>query len=473
MDKKLIPVILGAVALLVISNMIVFNWASQQNGEDGMPDAMDGVFTGDEEMDDFDLLYDVVNILDEEYIEEIEKGKLLEGAIDGLLRTLDDPQTTFLDMDAMDDFDEFIIGSFGGVGIQVIESEDGLTVIDVLPGTPAEEAEMQRGDRVHYVEDEDIREMEMDQAVDLIRGEIGSEVTLSVQRPGAEDLMEFTLVRQEVSAPTVNTEWLNSDLGYIEITQFDGNTGEEFQENLWEMEEEGMEGLVLDLRGNPGGILNEALDVARLLVPEGEIVRIVDRHDEVRDVYKSQAEPRPYPMVVLIDEQSASGSEIIAGALQERADASLVGQPTFGKATVQEIERFDGGTGMRYTVARYETPEGVDLHGEGLTPDYELELPSFVQYYYHFIPGEMGEGEYGKTVELLQEMLASLDYDVEPTGYFGEETAEALRSFQEDNDLSADGKFDDITWVNLRDALEEVMHEEDQQLQKALELLQE
>ena len=475
MNNKLKPVLLGAVFLVVITNLLTYNWAQQEAADDQHAENFN-FFREDEadERDEYSLLYEVMETLDQEYIDDIDREKLLEGAIDGLLGTLDDPQTTFLDAEDMDEFTEFVVGSFGGVGIRVIDSDEGLTVVDVLPGTPAENAEMQPGDRVQYVEDEDIREMEMERSVELIRGEIGSEVNLQVQRPGAEDLMDFSLVRQEVSAPTVESDWLDADagLGYLEINQFGGNTGEQFRNELLDLEGEGLEGLVLDLRGNPGGILGEALEVARMLVPEGEIVRIVDRHDEVKDVYHSQAEEKPYPIVVMIDSHSASGSEIVAGALHERAGSYLVGEPTFGKATVQEIKRFDGGRGMRFTASRYETPGGVDLHGEGLTPDYEVEMPPYLQFYYHLIPGELSQGDYGKTVEVLQDMLNALGYDIESQGYFGEETEEALRQFQEDQGVVVDGKFNDITWLTLQEEMDKVIKDVDTQLQKALELLE-
>ncbi len=468
-NKRLTAVVIGVVLLLIISNAITFIVAG---GDDSTREFPDPPVAGEEDdYEEYKLLFEIMNILSEEYIEEINRARMIEGAIDGLLETLKDPQTNYLDPQEVEDFDVFVRGSFGGVGMQLIESEEGATVVEVLPETPAEEADIQPGDQIKYVGDEDVSEFDLDKIVELIRGEIGTQVILKVQRPGADDLIEFSMFRDEISSQTVESKWLEPELGYIEISQFDGNTGSKFIEKLEVLEKEGMEGLVLDLRGNPGGILGEALEVAEAIVPEGEIVSIVDREGEVEEVYHSSAQPRPYEIIVLIDETSASGAEILAGALQERADATLVGTPTYGKATVQEHVTFDDGSGMRYTVSRYVTPEGRDLHEEGINPDFEVALPPYLQYYNYFIPGELQKGDYGETVELLQDMLVALGYEIEIRGYFEQETQAALEDFQQEKGLPPHGKFDDITWINLRKELDEISDERDYQLQKAIELL--
>ncbi len=209
-----------------------------------------------------------------------------------------------------------------------------------------------------------------------------------------------------------------------------------------------------------------------MLVPEGEITRLVDRYEQVKDIHYSHAQPKPYRIVVLVNEESASASEIVAGALQDRGAALLVGTRTFGKATVQHLERLSGGNALRLTVAKYLTPSGRDLHGQGLEPDVEVNLSPALKYYRYFIPGRLSQGGYGEGVRLLQQILQELgDDSVNASGYFDGATAGALRRFQRSASIPATGIFDDLTWIHLRENLDRVARERDPQLRAAVELL--
>ncbi len=467
--KNFMAIMVCMLFFIIISNVVTFRLAKQDNIKE---DLLDNLVEIDDNADsDYNLFFDIVDILSKDYLEELNRQKLLEGAIEGMLKTLDDPQTTFLTPEDMSDLFIFLEGSFGGIGIRIVDSAQGIAIVEVFPDTPAEKEGLQPGDLIRYVGHVDVKDYGVDRTADMIRGEKGSEVSVSIQRPGSEELIEFTVRREQITSQTVTGEWLEPGVGYISISQFDGSTGAEFIEIFEEMEDEGMEGLILDLRDNPGGILYEALKVAEVLVPEGEIVRIVDREGLVKEIYHSYSYPRPYPMAVLINGGSASGSEIIAGALQDHEAAVLVGEPTFGKATVQHFETFASGNGLRYTVAKYVTPSGYNLHGQGLIPDYEIEVPPFYKYYNYFIPGKMEKGDFGQSVYLLQEILEAMNYEIKPTGYFDGLTKAVLEEFQEKHLLNAHGKFDDITWVYLRLELDKVIREEDYQLEKALQTI--
>ncbi len=468
-ENKVFYTVLFLVALLLISNFVTYKIADRQDPP--VPAEVDGSPHGNEKYSEYGLLFRIIGILEEEYIDELDRQELLEGAIEGMLRTLNDPQTTFLNHEDTEDLLAFLKGSFGGVGVRIVDTGEGITVTEVLPDTPALRAGVHPGDRIRYVDHIDIKNKHVDKIVQLIRGKVGSKVIIGIERPGSEEEIEFSMEREEITFRTVTGEWVDDDIAYIRISQFDGGTGREFLAMLDKFEAQGLQGLVLDLRDNPGGLLVEALKIARVLVPKGEIVKIVERDGTVKETYYSDAAPKGYPMAVLINGGSASGSEIIAGALKDREAAFLVGKPTYGKATVQNFETFEEGQGFRYTVAKYVTPSGFDLHGEGLTPDFDVDLPPIHQYYYYLLPGKQERGDFGHSVYLLQEMLIALDYKVEPSGFFDAATEEILKNYQRKCGLNTHGRFDDITWVYLRQDLDKVIRDKDSQFEKAVQII--
>ncbi|MFY9115189.1 MAG: S41 family peptidase, partial [Dethiobacteria bacterium] len=324
-ENKVFYTVLFLVALLLISNFVTYKIAGRQDPP--VPAEVDGSPHGNEKYSEYGLLFRIIGILEEEYIDELDRQELLEGAIEGMLRTLNDPQTTFLNHEDTEDLLAFLKGSFGGVGVRIVDTGEGITVTEVLPDTPALRAGVHPGDRIRYVDHIDIKNKHVDKIVQLIRGKVGSKVIIGVERPGSEEEIEFSMEREEITFRTVTGEWVDDDIAYIRISQFDGGTGREFLAMLDKFEAQGLQGLVLDLRDNPGGLLVEALKIARVLVPKGEIVKIVERDGTVKETYYSDAAPKGYPMAVLINGGSASGSEIIAGALKDREAAFLVGKP--------------------------------------------------------------------------------------------------------------------------------------------------
>ena len=422
-------------------------------------------------LEENNIFEEVWGILKNNYIEPLDEEKLWWGAIEGMLGSLDDPQTSFFRPEEMEELIIQTTGSFRGIGVEITEDEGDILIIRVIEGTPADKEGLLPGDRIMEAGSDSLKDVGVEKAASLLRGPKGTKVEIQVQRSGLEKPVSFSIVRDDIDRETVFARLEEERIGYIEIVKFDKNTGKSFQQELSTLETKGLEGLIIDLRNNPGGLLDEAIEVGRNIVPEGVITRVVDRNGEVLNNYLSEAEPRPYPVVVLINEHSASASEIIAGALQDSKGAVLLGQPTYGKATVQHLEDLSDGSGLRYTIAKYQTPDGRDLHQQGLSPDVEVELPEHYSLFYNPVPGKLEPGEASEQAAVLQEMLLLLGYDVEVTGVYNNETVEAVEAFQENSGISSSGLLDTDTREKMRLALKEASVQEDTQLQEAVELL--
>ncbi len=418
------------------------------------------------------LLWDAIEAVTRSYYYPVDTEDLIEGAVRGMIENIGDPHVRFYDPTDLEDFLTETRGSYAGIGVRVIEANGSIVVFETFSGSPAEISGLSPGDRILEADGHELTEKGLDRAVELLRGPPDTTVEVLIKRPGADQPLEVTVGRAQIQVSTVSGEIIEDGLGYIRISSFDGNTAEEFNEQFKEIEQSGLsKGLILDLRNNPGGLVGPAVKIGEKLVPEGEIVRLVGRDDEVKRIYHSSAVARPYPMVVLINEDSASASELLSGALQDREAAVLVGQNTYGKASVQQLEHLEGGNAILLTVAKYFTPSGHDIDKHGIKPDFEVDMPEILRYYRYFHPGSLEEGDYGPDVEMLQLMLEQLDLRVEVTGYFDRQTYLALRNFQDRAGLELSGEFDDKTWVELRDALDIASRENDEQLNFAIEVI--
>lgn len=422
---------------------------------------------------EWNIFIEVLERLQKHYLYPLDLSTLLRGAVQGVVDAVGDPRTGFYDARELENFLIQTEGSFGGIGVRIIEVSGEIVVFETISHSPATAAGILPGDHIVRAGARELSGVGLETAAEILRGEKGSSIALSIKRPGRDDELNLTLVRDEVKVDTVFSHWEQQGLGYIRISNFDSNTGATFTEQLHKLESGGLhKGLILDLRDNPGGQVVEAVKVARMIVPEGEITRLVGRDGEVRNIYHSAAPAKDYPIVVLVNEDTASAAEILAGALQDREAALLVGVNTYGKATVQQLEDIEGGHALLLTVAHYLTPAGRDINGVGLEPDIVVEIPPLLRYYRYFFPGLLSRGAYGTNVQLLQEMLAELGYEPDLGGYFDEATAEALSEFQIAAGLEASGSFDDLTWVQLREAFENIARERDPQLGRAVELME-
>lgn len=424
-----------------------------------------------DELEKEKLFQEIWDILEGQYFRPLDDEEMMRGAIEGMLRSLDDPYTVYMDPESLEEMLIQTTGSFSGIGVEITEDEDAILVLRVINDSPAQEAGLLKGDRIVEVEGSSMQGVALDEAATMLRGPSGTTVEVAIQRAGERELLEIEIIREDIEIETVSSRWLEEGLGYIQVTNFDSNTAKDFREDLTSMEEDGLEGLILDLRNNPGGLFDEAIKVGEMIVPAGEITRVVDREGEILQSHSSEAEPGDYPMVVLVNEYSASAAEIIAGALQDHERALLVGTPTFGKASVQYLQNLSDGGALRYTIALYQTPGGQELHEKGLFPDLEIELPDEYYLQHRTIPLDLEEEETGERIIMVQEMLKFLGYSLEITGVFDQQTMTALGEFQDNSGLDSTGSMDASTRESLRSTLSDKAEEADKQLLEAVELI--
>ena len=316
------------------------------------------------------LFSDVIELIQKNYVDEVDSQKMIEAAIQGMVRSLD-PHSSLLPPEALKELQIDTHGEFTGIGIQVTMRNNLVTVISPIEGTPAYRVGVKAGDRIVKVDGvvtEDLRD-----AVKRMRGPKGTTVVITVLRQGAPDPLEFTIVRDVIPIYSVKAELLKPGYGYVWITNFRENTTSDLIEVLDAMETDKapLKGLILDLRDNPGGILNQAIEVSDLFLEDGEILSIKGRDGRNTKVFRAHPNDvkRDYPIVLLINGGSASASEIVAGALQDQKRALIMGTTSFGKGSVQTVETLRDGYGLKFTIARYYTPSGRSIQAKGVEPD--------------------------------------------------------------------------------------------------------
>ncbi len=320
-------------------------------------------------------LFRVIQLIKSRYVEEVPSDALLAGAIKGMVNSLGDPHSIYLDPKMYKEFMIETEGSFGGVGIVIGIKDKMLTVVAPIEGTPGDKAGIKSGDQILKIDGLDTKDMALDEAVSKIRGPEGSHVTLSILRSG-QDAKEYTLTRSNIQIKTVTGKMLENDIGYVRLSMFNENTGSDIGKKLQELEKQGMKAVILDLRDNPGGLLEESVKVAGNFVPKGPVVSVVTK-DGTRETHSSNLAAPKYPLVILVNGGSASASEIVAGAVQDTGAGTLIGTKTFGKGSVQTIIRLDGGSAMKLTIAKYLTPNDRSINGVGIEPDIKVEMPDF------------------------------------------------------------------------------------------------
>lgn len=325
------------------------------------------------------LVDEVLELLEEDFYGEIPDDQTLtHGAIRGMVQTLDDPYTSFVEPKVADILREDATGSFEGIGATVRMREDGyLEIVQPLPDHPAEAAGLQSGDLIVSVDGESIVGIGLYEALNMIRGPADTDVTLEIVRPGESDSFEVTITRARIKNPIVESEMLDDDIAYLRLTEFSRTARERLESELQMLLKENPKGLVFDLRGNPGGYLNQAIQVADLFLDKGLVAIERDsRGNEQRFSSRNGDLGEDIPLVVLVDGGSASASEIVAGALRDRDRAVLIGQPTLGKGSVQIPHDLSDDSQLRVTIARWFTPDDVSIHEDGLTPEIEVPYPS-------------------------------------------------------------------------------------------------
>jgi carboxyl-terminal processing protease len=311
------------------------------------------------------LLQEVQELVAERYVEPISDSELNRMAIDGMLRELDDPYSVFIGADEADDLELTTTGNYGGLGIRIQRVGEWVTVMGILPGTPAERQGMATGDRIYEVEGESARGWTADDAVEHLRGPAGESVRLSVLRPGVRQPIELTVVREEIHVEPVVAFMVEERIGFVRLETFSANARAELESAIDGLRADGARGLVLDLRTNPGGLLDEGVAVSDLFLPRGaEIVETRSRIDDQNFTFRAGTDDAfpGLPIVVLVDRFSASASEIVAGALQDHDRAAVVGDTTFGKGSVQTLYQLPGGHHLKLTTAGWYTPSGRSIN---------------------------------------------------------------------------------------------------------------
>ena len=416
-------------------------------------------------------LQNVMSRIKEHYVDEVPSEDLVEGALRGMVESLEDPYSAYLSADDYRDFKASTSGTFGGVGV-VITNQDGyVTVVSPIKGTPGERAGLQPADRILKVDGEDIRGLDVDIASRLILGEPGTEVKLEVERTGEQ--LSFAIIREIIEVNPVVWELLPNKIGYISLSNFNEHATERLKEALGELKDRNVAGIILDLRGNPGGLLNQALGVAREFVPAGPVVFVEERGLSEQRALNSQLRGALWPLVVMVDGGSASAAEIVAGAVQDRGAGLLVGEKTFGKATVQDLYPLSDGGALKITIGRYLTPNGRDINAEGIVPDVIVAAPKDAKLSPLELKRVLEPGMGGLDTAELQKRLQGLGYEIpEIDGVYGDKTVDAIRQIQQENGLATEGIVDKQTLEIINKRLA-TLRGEDSQLEKAIEVLEE
>ncbi len=325
---------------------------------------------------DFSLFWEAWNRLEEKFVDKdkFDTQEMIYGAVSGMVKSLEDPYTVFLNPGETERFKEDIAGTFEGVGMEIGIRNGQLQVIAPLEGTPAKKAGLRAGDKIIKVGDTLTADITIDEAVNLIRGPKGTEVTLTIYREEWGSSREILIIRETIEIPSLDWEILEDNIAYLKLYHFTEKAGVDFRETAIKIVNSPAEKIILDLRNNPGGYLEVAQDIAGWFLKRGDIVVIEEGKE--REIYKAQgnASLSEYPMVILINQGSASGSEILAGALRDNRGILIIGETSFGKGSVQELESLKGGSTLKITVANWLTPEGELITGKGLEPDIKVEM---------------------------------------------------------------------------------------------------
>ena len=356
-------------SLFVLATLLLLGVASF--GRSDAPDA--GAASNYQELQ---LFTDVLTIVQRSYVEEVSIKDLIYGAIEGMLASLD-PHSGFMPPEIYKEMKVDTRGEFGGLGIEISLRDGVLTIISPIEDTPASRAGLLAGDQILKIENEYTKDMEIMEAVQLMRGAPGTKITITVMRPTFEKPQQFTMEREIIKVQSVKAKTLEKGFGYVRLTQFQEHTAEDLSKALTKLHEESggtLQGLILDLRNNPGGLLDSAVSVSDTFIKKGNIVSVKGRNEA--DELKHMATPVDHingvPMVVLVNGGSASASEIVAGALQDHKRAVIMGQKTFGKGSVQTVVPLGNNTAIKLTTARYYTPSGRSIQAQGIEPDIVL-----------------------------------------------------------------------------------------------------
>ncbi|MFP9130795.1 S41 family peptidase [Niallia sp. Man26] len=415
------------------------------------------------------------NLILNNYVEKVDKAELEEGAIKGMLSTLDDPYSVYMDKDSAKQFEQALDSSFEGIGAEISAEDDKVIIVSPIKDSPAEKAGIKANDEIVKVDGESVQGFDLYDVTQKIRGEKGTKVELEIVRQGLEKPLQIAVVRDEVPQITVHSSVKREggeNIGYIEITSFSQETASEFHKALQEQEQQGIAGLILDVRGNPGGLLTSVNEIlGEFVTSDKPYVQIEHRDGETEQFYSDLKQKKDYPVVVLVDNGSASASEIMAGAMKEAENYTLIGEKTFGKGTVQQAVPMEDGSKIKLTLFKWLTPDGNWIHKKGIEPNLEVEKSALYKTHPLQIEKTLKREMNTEQVKYAQEILTSLGYRTDrQDGYFSSQTEIAVKAFQGSNNLTETGTIDANTAEKMQQAVRTEMQkdENDMQLQTAL-----
>lgn len=343
----------------------------------------------------------VKKILDKYYLNDIDEDKATEGALKGYVASLGDPYTEYIPKDEMEDYKSDLMGNYVGIGIYMAQNTKDNTIVVLTPikYSPAEEAGILPGDIIKKINGVEYTGEDMTAAANNIKGEEGSTVTLEIQR--GQEIKTFEIKRKKITTNPVISEKLDSNIGYLEVTSFDEDTAQNFKAKYEELKSQGITSLIIDLRNNGGGLVDQALQIADYIVPKGKDLLVTVDKDKNEKIEKSKEDVFiDMPIVVLVNENSASSSEILAGALKDLNEATIVGTTTYGKGVIQQLLTLKSGAGLKVTVEEYYTPNRTKINGVGIEPNEKVELPENVSN--HLLVQREQDTQLNKAIEILK-----------------------------------------------------------------------
>ncbi|MDA1475034.1 S41 family peptidase [Bacillus changyiensis] len=419
----------------------------------------------------FEKLMATYDKIKSDYYQKADDEKLTDGAIKGMLEALDDPYSTYMDKKEAKRFEESITSSFEGIGAQVEEKNGQILIAAPIKGSPAEKAGLKPHDEIQKVNGKSVKGKTINETVTMIRGKKGTNVKLVLHRAGVGQI-DVTIKRDTIPIETVYSKMLDDNIGKIQITTFSENTPQELAKAIDHLNEKGAKRFVLDLRGNPGGLMDQAIVMTNLFVDKGKTILQVESKNGDKKIYKAKNERQvDKPTVVLVNGGTASAAEIMAAALHQSSDIPIVGEKTFGKGTVQNAENFNDGSTVKLTIAKWLTPNGNWIHEKGINPQYKAELPSYAKLPFLNPKKEYKAGSVGDEVKVAQQMLQALGFQLKTTGSFDEQTETAVKAFQKAQKLKLTGVITGETTASMTVKLQEKLSKNDTQLEKAIEVL--
>ena len=406
----------------------------------------------------------------------ISKENLINGALKGMSDAAGDPYTTYLVNEETAAIDETLTGSFGGIGAELRSENNKVIISNTREGTPSQKIGLQENDVILKVDGEDMEGKSISYVVSKVRGEVGTDVTLTIQR-GSQEL-EVKITRAKISIETVKGTVDETDptIGHVKINSFAKNTAQEVENTVTDLRQKGVKKFIFDVRYNPGGLLDQALAISNMFVEEGKtILNIEDRNGKIT-AYKASKEYGTFkitePYVLLVNEGSASASEILAGALKESANAKLIGSKTYGKGTVQSIVDVSKNAELKYTTAKWLTPNETWIHKTGIEPTETVSMPEYYNITIVDTREVVKEGSVSDNVKTIETILKGLGYDVKADGYFDSKTTEAVKQFQKSKGISETGEVNEQTGSALMTAIREELKKNDTQYKAAVKALQ-